>query len=70
MSMGGGGSMPDMGPRTRGGQMGGMDQERLMQEAERERMVKETEEIHEEEAAERGEAPPAAKAPWWKFWAR
>jgi len=69
MSMGGGG-MSDMGPRTRGGAMGGMDQERLMQEAEREREVKETEEIHAEEAAERGEAPPAPKAPWWKFWAR
>jgi hypothetical protein len=61
-------SMEDMGPRTRGGAMGGMDQERLLREAEQERMAKETEEIHAEEAAERGEAP-AAKAPWWKFWA-
>ncbi len=32
--------------------MGGPDQERLMQEAERERLAKETEEIHAEEAAE------------------
>jgi hypothetical protein len=60
--------MEDMGPRTRGGAMGGMDQERLMREAEQERVAKETEHIHDEEAAERGEAP-AAKAPWWKFWA-
>lgn len=60
--------MEDMGPRTRGGAMGGMEQERLMREAEHERMAKETEHIHAEEAAERGEAP-AAKAPWWKFWA-
>ena len=58
----------DEGPRTPGGRMGGMDQERLMHEAERERLVKETEEIHEEEAAELGGSAPA-KSPWWKFWA-
>ncbi len=58
----------DEGPRTPGGRMGGMDEERLMQEAERERLAKETEEIHRQEAAERGE-PVLDKSPWWKFWA-
>ena len=48
--------------------MGGPDQERLMQEAERERLAKETEEINTEEAAETGVAPEV-KRPWWKFWA-
>jgi hypothetical protein len=61
--------MEEMGPRTRGGARGGGEQERLMREAEQERMVKETEAIHAEEAAERGEAPPA-KTPWWRFWSR
>ena len=58
-------------PHTEGGgsgeNRGGPDQERLMQEAERERQVAEAKEIHSEEAAEQGETP--AKRPWWKFWA-
>jgi hypothetical protein len=54
-------------PHTEGGSRGGPDQERMMQEAERERLAKETKEIHTEEEAELGETPP--KRPWWKFWA-
>lgn len=58
-------------PHTEGGgsgpNRGGPDQERMIQEAERERLAKEAKEIHAEEAAERGETP--AKRPWWKFWA-
>jgi hypothetical protein len=61
--------MQDMGPTNRG-PIGGPDQERLMQQAEHERIVEETEEIHTEEAAERGDAPAEPAAPWWKFWAR
>jgi len=45
---------------------GGPDQERMMQEAERERLAEEAQEIHAEEAAERGET--VEKRPWWKFW--
>jgi hypothetical protein len=55
-------------PETHGGSRGGPDQERLMQEAERERLAKETEEIHSDEAAETG-VTPEVKRPWWKFWA-
>ena len=54
-------------PRTPGGRMGGMDEERLLQEAERERLAHETDEIHREETEEAGE-PPAPAKPWWKFW--
>ncbi len=58
-------------PHTEGGgsgaDRGGPDQERMMQEAERERLVEEAEDIHAQEAAERGETIP--KRPWWKFWA-
>jgi hypothetical protein len=62
-------SMDEMGPQTPGGAMGDMEQQRLTREADKERLVEETEEIHAEEAAERGEAPPD-KAPWWRFWRR
>jgi hypothetical protein len=55
-------------PDFPGGSMGGPDQERLMQEAERERLAKETEEVNADEAAETGMAPEV-KRPWWKFWA-
>jgi hypothetical protein len=58
-------------PHTEGGgsgaNRGGPDQERMMQEAERERLAKEAKEVHNEEAAERSES--IAKRPWWKFWA-
>jgi hypothetical protein len=61
-------NMDDMSPRGGDGMTGSGREEHWQQEAERDRLAKETEEIHAEEAAERGEAP-AAKAPWWKFWA-
>jgi hypothetical protein len=55
-------------PTTPGGRVG-RDMERMfLDEAEHERQVHEAERHLEEEAAERGEAPPAKK-PWWKFWA-
>jgi hypothetical protein len=61
-----------------GGARGGPEQEILRQEAEHERLVKQTEEIHSEEASELASesestpaskpAEPAKKTPWWKFW--
>ena len=54
-------------PRTPGGRMGADMEKQLMEQAEHERLVHETEEIHREEAAEDGVAAPE-KRPWWKFW--
>ena len=61
-------NMDDMSPRRGDGMTGSGREDRWEAEAAHDRLAKETEEIHAEEAAERGEAPPA-KAPWWKFWA-
>ena len=54
-------------PTTPGGRMGADMQRQFLDEAEHERQVHEAEKAHEEEAAERGEAP-SAKRPWWKVW--
>ncbi len=62
-------SMEEGGPERQSDALESMEGEQLRHEADHERLVKETEEIHAEEAAERGEVPPA-KAPWWMFWKR
>ena len=54
-------------PRTPGTRAGDEFQREFLQEAERDRLAHDAERIHEEEAAESGEAP--TKRPWWKFWA-
>jgi hypothetical protein len=54
-------------PETPGSRVGDDMQRQMMEQAERDRMAHETEEIHREEAAEEGTALP--KKPWWKFWA-
>ena len=53
-------------PETPSGRMGDDIERELLEEAEHERLVEQTEEIHREEAAEEGE--PRPKRPWWKFW--
>jgi len=53
-------------PRTPGARVGDDIQKDLLREAEHERQVHETDEIHREEAAEEGKTLP--KRPWWKFW--
>jgi hypothetical protein len=53
-------------PETPGSRVGDDLQKQMLEDAERDRLVHETEEIHREEAAEDGKT--AAKRPWWKFW--
>jgi hypothetical protein len=53
-------------PRTPGGRMGADMEDQFLEQAEHERLAKETEEIHREAAAEDGKTLP--KKPWWKFW--
>ena len=43
--------------------------ERLEEDAEHRHLLKETDRIHGEEAAERG-AGDASARPWWRFWGR
>jgi hypothetical protein len=53
-------------PETPGARVGDDLQKDLLRDADHDRLVHETEEIHRKEAAEEGKTP--AKRPWWKFW--
>jgi hypothetical protein len=53
-------------PETPGSRVGDDMQKAALEAAQHEHLVKETEEIHREEAAEEGKTSP--KRPWWKFW--
>jgi hypothetical protein len=53
-------------PKTPGARVGDDLQTQMLEAAAHERQVKETEEIHREEAAEDGKT--TAKRPWWRFW--
>ena len=56
-------------PETPGARVGDDLQQQMLQAAEHERQVHETEEIHREEAAEdAAEGKSLPKRPWWKFW--
>jgi len=54
-------------PETPGSRVGDDIQKQMMGQADHDRLVHETEEIHREEAEEEGKTLP--KKPWWKFWA-
>jgi hypothetical protein len=53
-------------PETPGARVGDELQREMLEDAQHDRMVHETEEIHREEAAEDGKT--VSKRPWWKFW--
>jgi len=53
-------------PETPGARVGDELQREMLEDAQHDRMVHETEEIHREEAAEDGRT--VSKRPWWKFW--
>jgi hypothetical protein len=53
-------------PETPGARVGDELQREMLEDAQHDRMVHETEEIHREEAAEDGRT--VTKRPWWKFW--
>ena len=59
--------MSQQGPgRDIGAQRWGAEKEQIDKGVRQDHLAHEAERIHEEEAAERGEAP--TKKPWWKFW--